>query len=284
MGQLLGAHTSISGGVSTAIDRAKKLKFSAIQIFSKNNNRWDSKPLDQEEIDAFKEKWKASDIEYIVVHDSYLINLCANKKPLLEESRKEFINELTRCEQLGIPHLNFHPGAHTGQGEEDGLKIIAESLNISHDKTKNYKVKSMLETTAGQGTNLGYTFEQLQKIIEMVDDKERMCVCIDTAHIFAAGYDLISERGYEKTIKAFDDVIGLDLLKCFHMNDSKKELGSRVDRHEHIGKGFIGKKGFTNIMNDKRISHIPKILETPKGKEMKEDIKNLKVLRALIKS
>ncbi len=284
MGQLLGAHTSISGGVSTAIDRATKLKFSAIQIFSKNNNRWDSKPLDQEEIDAFKEKWKASGIEYIVVHDSYLINLCAKKKPLLEKSRKAFINELTRCEQLGIPHLNFHPGAHTGQGEEDGLKIIAESLNIVHDKTKNYKVKSMLETTAGQGTNLGYTFEQLQKIIEMVDDKERICVCIDTAHIFAAGYDLISEKGYEKTIKDFDDVIGLDLLKCFHMNDSKKELGSRVDRHEHIGKGFIGKKGFTNIMNDKRISHIPKILETPKGKEMKEDIKNLKVLRSLIKS
>ncbi|MDZ7766566.1 MAG: deoxyribonuclease IV [Melioribacteraceae bacterium] len=140
----------------------------------------------------------------------------------------------------------------------------------------------MLEATAGQGTNLGYTFEQLRKIIDMVDDKERMCVCIDTAHIFAAGYDIKSKEGYKKTMKEFDHIIGLDLLKCFHMNDSKKELGSRVDRHEHIGKGFIGKEGFSNIMNDKKIAHIPKVLETPKGKDMMEDIENLNVLKGLI--
>lgn len=284
MERLLGAHTSIAGGVSTAIDRASKLDFTAIQIFSKNNNQWKAKPLDEKEITAFKEKWSKSNIQYILVHDSYLINLCAKNKQLLEKSRNAFIDELTRCEQLGIEHLNFHPGAHTGQGEEEGLKIIAESINVAHDKTKNYKVKSMLETTAGQGTNLGYTFEQLSKIIDMVDDKERMCVCIDTAHIFAAGYDIKSKVGYKKTMKEFDDIIGIELLKCFHMNDSKKELGSRVDRHEHIGKGFIGKEGFSNIMNDKKIAHIPKVLETPKGKDMKEDVMNLEMLRSLIRN
>ncbi len=283
MEQLLGAHTSIAGGVSTAIDRAEKLNFTAVQIFTKNNNQWKAKPLDEDEINAFKQKWADSNIEYILVHDSYLINLCAKNKPLLEKSRKAFIEELGRCEQLGIPHLNFHPGAHTGQGEKDGLKIIAESLNIAHEATKNYKVKSMLETTAGQGTNLGYTFEQLRKIIDMVAEKDRMCVCIDTAHIFAAGYDIKSKAGYKKTMKEFGDIIGLDLLQCFHMNDSKKELGSRVDRHEHIGKGFIGKEGFSNIMNDKKIARVPKVLETPKGKEMKEDIMNLKMLRSLMK-
>lgn len=283
MNLLLGAHTSISGGVSTSIDRASELKFTAIQIFSKNNNRWKAKPLEDKKIESFKKKWKESNIDYIVVHDSYLINLCAKGKPLLKKSRNAFIDELNRCEQLGIEYLNFHPGAHTGQGEENGLKIIAESINIAHSETKNYKVKSMLETTAGQGTTLGYTFEQLRKIIDMVDEKDRMCVCIDTAHIFAAGYDIKSEKGYKKTMKDFDDIIGLDLLKCFHMNDSKKELGSKVDRHEHIGKGFIGKEGFTNIMNDKRIVKVPKILETPKGKDMNEDKENLKTLRSLIK-
>lgn len=283
MSLLLGAHTSISGGVSTSIDRASELGFTAIQIFSKNNNRWNTKPLEEDEINSFKEKRQESKIEYIAVHDSYLINLCAKDKQLLKKSRDAFIDELKRCKQLGIEYLNFHPGAHTGQGEDDGLKIIAESLNIAHSETKNYEVRSMLETTAGQGTNLGYTFEQLRKIIEMVVEKDRMCVCIDTAHIFAAGYDIKSGKGYKKTMQDFDNIIGLDLLKCFHMNDSKKELGSRVDRHEHIGKGFIGKEGFANIMNDKNIKNVPKILETPKGKEMKEDTENLRVLKELIK-
>lgn len=283
MEQLLGAHTSISGGVSTSIERAVKLKFTAMQIFSKNNNRWFAKPLEEKEINAFKSGLETSNIKYTVVHDSYLINLCAANKSLLKKSRDSFIDEIKRCEQLGIEYLNFHPGAHTGQGEEDGLKIIAESINIAHNETKKYKVKSMLETTAGQGTNLGYTFEQLRKIIELVEDKKRMCVCIDTAHIFAAGYDLRKPKEYKKTMNEFDDVIGLDLLKCMHINDSKKELGSKVDRHEHIGKGFIGKEGFTNIMNDKKIAHVPKILETPKGKDMKEDIMNLKILKSLIK-
>ena len=280
---LLGAHTSTSGGVSKSIERAENLGFTAIQIFTKNNNRWFQKPFDQKEIDKFKTNLKNSSIKFVVSHDSYLINLCAKDNSILKKSRDAFLDELTRCEQLGIPYLNFHPGSHVGAGEKDGIKLIAESLNIAHNKTKNFKVSSMLEATAGAGTAIGYRFEQLSEIIDRVDDKERMSVCIDTAHIFAAGYDIKNPKNYKKVIKEFDDIIGLDRLKCFHMNDSKKELGSKRDRHEHIGKGFIGKEGFSNIMNDRQLKKIPKILETPKGKEMMEDIKNIKTLLSLIK-
>jgi len=282
LNHLLGAHTSTAGGVSNSVDLASKLKFTAMQIFTRNNNRWYSKPLSNEEIKLFKDKLNASNIKFVVSHDSYLINLCAKDKSLLKKSREAFLDELNRCEQLGIPYLNFHPGSHGGQGEEDGLKIIAESLNIIHDKTKGIKSGSMIEATAGQGTVLGYRFEQLQQIIELVEDKNRLSVCIDTAHIFAAGYNIKEPKEYKKVIKEFDEIIGLKKLKCFHMNDSKKELGSKVDRHEHIGEGFIGKEGFRNIMNDKRLEKIPKILETPKGKECLEDLKNIKVLKSLI--
>ncbi|MFA6980802.1 MAG: deoxyribonuclease IV [Ignavibacteriaceae bacterium] len=280
---LLGAHTSTQGGVSAAITLAEKLNFTAIQIFTKNNNQWKGKVLTQNEADEFKRKLAASSIKVVVSHDSYLINLCSSKPELLEKSRDAFIDELERCEMLGIPYLNFHPGAHGGMGEEEGIKLIAESLNLAHQKTKNYKVQSMLEATAGQGTAIGYSFEHLKKIIDLVDEKERMCVCIDTAHIFAAGYDIKDKKKYNKVITDFDESIGLGLLKCFHMNDSKKPLASRVDRHDHIGKGFIGLEGFTNIMNDKRLLHIPKILETPKGKEQLEDKENIKTLRSLCK-
>lgn len=280
---LLGAHTSISGGVHTAIGRAVKMGFTAMQIFTKNNNRWKTKPLDDEEIRNFRSSLNDSGIKFVVTHDSYLINLCSANKSTLKKSREAYTDELNRCEQLGINYLNFHPGSHGGRGEEDGIKLISESLNLCHDKTKDINVSSMLEATAGQGTMLGYTFEQLRKIIDLVEDKKRMTVCIDTAHIFAAGYNIRVPEEYEKVIKDFDDIIGLDRLKCFHINDSKKELGSRVDRHEHIGKGYIGKEGFANIMNDKRLRDIPKILETPKGKEMKEDLENIRVLLNLVK-
>jgi deoxyribonuclease IV len=281
MNQLLGAHTSIQGGVDASVDLASKLNFTAMQIFTKNNNRWFSSPLKEKEIENFKKKLKASKIKFVVSHDCYLINLCAVKEDILEKSREAMIDELNRCELLEIPYLNFHPGSHGGAGEEDGIKMIAESLNIVHQKTKNFKVKSMLEATAGQGTAIGYKFEHLRKIIDLVDEKERMSVCIDTAHIFAAGYDLRTPESYDKVITDFDSIVGLDLLKCFHMNDSKKELGSRVDRHENIGQGFIGLAGFTNIMNDKRIEGVPKILETPKEKDQLEDVENIKVLLSL---
>jgi deoxyribonuclease-4 len=280
---LIGAHTSTAGGVYSAIERAIKMKFTAIQIFTKNNNRWNAKALAENEIIKFKELIIKSNIRFILSHSSYLINLCSNNRVVLIKSRNAFVDELKRCELLGIPHLNFHPGSHGGQGEKDGIKIIAESLNICHEKTKNCKVTSMLEATAGQGTTLGYQFEQLQEIIDLVEDKKRMTVCIDTAHIFAAGYNIRDQKEYKKVVKEFDNIIGLKRLKWIHMNDSKKELGSRVDRHEHIGKGFIGKEGFTNIMNDKKLEKTPRILETPKGKELKEDAKNIKMLLSLIK-
>jgi len=272
MNQLLGAHTSISGGVSRSVTLAEKLGFTAMQIFTKNNNRWSAKPLEENEIQKFRTLLSESNVDFVVSHDSYLINLCAKDAGNLEKSREAFIDELERCETLGIKYLNFHPGSHVGQGEDFGINMIAESLNIAHQKTTDFKVSSMLELTAGQGTNLGFRFEQIAKIIELVDERERMTTCIDTAHIFAAGYNIKDESEYEKVIRDFDSVIGLDRLKCFHMNDSKKELGSRVDRHEHIGKGFIGLEGFKNIMNDSRLTHIPKVLETPKGKEQLEDI------------
>jgi deoxyribonuclease-4 len=280
--QLLGAHTSTSGGVSKSIDLAEKLGFNAMQIFTKNNNRWFQKPLEEKEIETFKTKLKNSNIKFVVSHDSYLINLCAKDKEILKKSRIALLDELKRCKLLGIPHLNFHPGSHLGAGEEDGIKLIAQSINIVHDKTKGYKVSSMLETTAGQGTAIGYRFEHLQKIIELVEQKERMTVCIDTAHVFAAGYDIKDTKNFKKVIKEFDEIIGLERLKCFHFNDSKKELGSRVDRHEHIGKGLIGLEGFSNILNHRRLKKVPKILETPKGNEQLEDLENLKVLRSLI--
>jgi deoxyribonuclease-4 len=283
MEQLLGAHTSTSGGVSKSVDLAGKLGFTAMQIFTKNNNRWFQKAFEEKEIEAFKTKLKNSKIKFVVSHDSYLINLCGTDKEILKKSRIALLDELERCELLEIPHLNFHPGSHLGAGEDDGITLIAESINIVHDKTKGYKVSSMLETTAGQGTAIGYRFEQLQKIIDLVEQKERMTVCIDTAHVFAAGYDIKNPKNFKKVIKEFDDIIGLERLKCFHLNDSKKEFGSRVDRHEHIGNGFIGLEGFSNIMNDERLREIPKILETPKGKEQLEDLENLKVLRGLIK-
>ena len=280
--QLLGAHTSTSGGVSKSVDLAEKLGFNAMQIFTKNNNRWFQKPLEEKEIGAFKTKLNNSNIKFVVSHDSYLINLCAKDKEILKKSRIAMLDELERCELLGIHHLNFHPGSHLGAGEEDGIKLIAESINIVHDKTKEYKVSSMLETTAGQGTSIGYRFEHLQKIIELVEQKERMTVCIDTAHIFAAGYDIKDPMNFKNVIKEYDEIIGLERLKCFHFNDSKKELGSRVDRHEHIGKGLIGLGGFSNILNHRRLKKVPKILETPKGNEQLEDLENLKVLRSLI--
>ncbi len=283
LNQLLGAHTSIAGGIANAVDLASKLNFTALQIFSKNSNQWLAKSLSKEDISLFKTKLEKSKIKFMVVHDSYLINLCSKNQRTLKLSRNAYVDELKRCHQLGIRYLNFHPGAHGGAGEEEGIKLIAESLNIAHATTKDFKVSSMIETTAGQGTTLGYKFEQIRKIIDLVEDKDKMSVCIDTAHIFAAGYNIKDKKEYEKVIKEFDDVVGLNKLKCFHMNDSKKELGSRVDRHEHIGKGFIGKEGFRNIMNDKRLEQIPKILETPKGKEYLEDLENIKVLLSLIK-
>jgi deoxyribonuclease-4 len=280
---LLGAHMSIAGGVHTAVERGRRIGCTTMQMFVKNNNQWRGKPLTAEDVSTYKKLLSESRISPVVVHDTYLINLCAVDKEILQKSRIALKEELDRCEMLGVDYLNFHPGAHMGAGEEEGIKQIVESLNLIHDQTKGYRVKSVLETTAGQGTAIGYRFEQLRKIMDLVEQRDRMAVCVDTCHIFAAGYDIATEKGYRQTFKEFDAIIGLDRLVVFHVNDSKRELGSRVDRHEHIGKGQIGKKGFSFLMNDPRFVNIPKILETPKGEDMKEDVMNMRVLRGLIR-
>lgn len=279
---LLGAHMSIAGGVHTAVDRATSIGCTALQVFTKNNNQWNGKPFTENDIALYKQKISSAEIAPVVSHDSYLINLCATNPDILKKSRAAFIDELERCEQLGIPLLNFHPGSHLGKGDDEGIKGICESMNIAHDATKNFKVKSVLEATAGQGTNVGYKFEHLRAIIDGVEHPERMAVCIDTCHIFAAGYDIATEKGYKETFKLFDEIIGLERLVAFHINDSKKELGSHVDRHEHIGKGAIGLEGFRFLMNDERFVNIPKILETPKSDDLHEDVENMKVLMGLL--
>ena len=278
---LIGAHESIAGGIHTAFERAEQVGCATLQVFTKNSNQWHAKPLTGEDVASYKTIASKSNIHPVVAHDSYLINLCAGNPELLKKSCVAFVDELRRCELLGIPYLNFHPGAHTGQGEEEGIKKIIESLNWAHEETKGFSVLSVLETTAGQGSAIGYRFGHLRQIIDGVDKPERMAVCIDTCHIFAAGYDIGTEKGYDATMKEFDAIIGLKRLAAIHANDSKKPLGSRVDRHEHIGKGAIGKLGFRFLMQDKRLAKVPKILETPKGEDLKEDVMNLKVLREL---
>ena len=279
---LLGAHMSIAGGVHTAIERAVRIGCTALQMFVKNNNQWKGKALSDEDAATYKDALSKARIGPVVVHDTYLINLCASDRSILRKSRDALTDELQRCEKLGVDYLNFHPGAHMGRGEKEGIERIAESLNMIHTRTKGFRVKSVIESTAGQGTALGYKFEQLKDMIDLVDEQERMAVCIDTCHIFAAGYDIVSEEGYHRTFREFDDIIGLDRLVAFHVNDSKRELGSRVDRHEHIGKGKIGLEGFRLIMNDERFVNIPKILETPKSDDMHEDVENMAVLKGLI--
>jgi deoxyribonuclease-4 len=278
---LLGAHMSIAGGIHRAVDRALSIGCTALQVFTKNGNQWHAKPLSEDDIQSYKTKIAGASIAPVVSHDSYLINLSAINPDLLKKSRMMFIEEIRRCAQLGIPLLNFHPGAHGGAGPEEGIKKIIEGLNIAHEATKDSDVMSVVETTAGQGTSIGRSFEEIAAIINGVDDPSHMAVCIDTCHIFAAGYNISTEKGYEKTFKEFGELIGLKHLAAFHVNDSKKGLGSHVDRHEQIGKGAIGVEGFRLLMNDTRFDHVPKILETPKSEDLHEDVENMKLLRSL---
>lgn len=280
---LLGAHCSTEGGLHTAFDRAELIEATAIQIFTQNARQWHASKLNPDQIEIYKMHRSKSKVKIVVSHDSYLINLCAKDSEVQMKSETAFKGEILRCHDLEINHLVFHPGSHLGEGEEKGLKKIAETLNRLHYETKNCKVISLLETTAGQGTNLGYSFEQLRQIIDQIENKERIGVCVDTCHIFAAGYDIRDRKNYLKTMKHFDEIIGFDYLKLFHLNDCKSAFGSRVDRHDHIGKGNIGLDAFSFIMNDKRFKKIPKILETPKSKDLHEDIENLGILKKMMK-
>lgn len=273
---------SIEGGVENAPLRGKKAGCQVIQIFTKNNNRWNSRQLTDKDIENFKKNSSDTGVIPSASHTAYLINLASPNTEIYKKSLDAFFDEMVRAEKLGLPYLIFHPGAHLGSGEDAGLKKIADSINILLKKVSDFKLMLLLETTAGQGSHLGYKFEHLSEIIKMVDEKEKIGVCLDTCHIFAAGYDISSEYGYKKTFEDFNKIIGIDKLKAFHINDSKKELGSRVDRHEHIGKGKLGLTAFRLLLNDTRFKNVPMILETPKGKTMREDKKNLSVLRGLI--
>ncbi len=283
-GPLLGAHMSIAGGVGNAFLEGKKVDCDAIQIFTKSSRQWAAKPYTKEEIAQFHGNRKETGIASVVAHDSYLLNLGSPDPALRQRSVAAFIDEFERCEVLGVTNLIAHPGAHVGAGEAEGIKTIARSLDEVHKACPGYRAKITLEITAGQGSNLGYRFEQIANMIDATHESDRLRVCFDTEHAFAAGYDIRTKEGYERTFSEFDEAIGIDQLAAFHLNDSKKEFHSRVDRHEHIGKGFIGVEAFRLLMNDKRFWGLPMCLETPKGPDLKEDRENLTLLRSLIKA
>lgn len=280
---IFGAHESIAGGVFNAPERGKTATCDTIQIFNKSNNQWRAKKLESAEIDKFFAAIEETKVTVATSHSSYLINMASPDETLNEKSYQSLKEEMLRCEMLQIPNLIFHPGSHVGSGEQEGMDRISTNINRLFDAMPDNPCWLLLEATAGQGSNLGYTFEQLAYMIDRVEDKSRIGVCIDTCHIFAAGYPLSDPKEYAKTIKSFDDIVGLNRLRIIHMNDSKKEFDSKKDRHEHIGKGFIGLEAFRNIVNDKRLNDIPMILETPKEKDLAEDIENLKLLRSLVK-
>jgi deoxyribonuclease-4 len=279
---LLGAHMSIGGGVHTAIERGRSIKCTAIQMFVKNNMQWFARPLAPQEIRGFLEHPQRRQLSSIFAHANYLINLATTNPQFHAKSIRALSEELIRGDQLELPFLVLHPGAHLGAGDEAGLQRIVDSINRVFRNIPKVKTRIALETTAGQGSSLGHRFEQIAYIIDNVREPERLCVCLDTAHIFAAGYDFGSEAGVKKTFREFDRVIGLDRLVAIHMNDSKTPRGSRVDRHQHIGQGQIGLDAFRFIMRHRRFRKIPKVLETPKGKDLLEDVANMKTLRGLL--
>jgi deoxyribonuclease-4 len=281
---MFGSHLSIAGGMHNALLEAEKLGFDTVQVFTKNQQQWKCKPLEKPAIDEWATHCKRLKFKQTVSHDSYLINLASADETLWRKSIDLFIEEITRCDLLEIPYLVTHPGAHMGTGEEVGLKRVAAALDIVHDTVGKNDVTTCLEITAGQGTSLGYKLEHLATIIDLVKQPKRLAVCLDTAHLFAAGYDLRG-RKYVKFRKELDSTLGIKRVKVLHLNDSKKALGSRVDRHDHIGKGLIGLEGFKPIVRDEAFANIPKILETPKQKHEDGrdwDAVNLETLKGLM--
>jgi deoxyribonuclease-4 len=279
---LLGAHQSIAGGVEKALVRGLEVGCDTIQIFVKSPNRWVSKPLAEENVLAFKEAVAETEIWPVFAHSLYLVNLATTDEALWLKSLDALTDDLERCERLGLPGLVVHPGSHKGAGEEAGIDRVAAALDEVHARLPGYEVQVWLETTAGQGAHLGYTFGQLRAMVDGVVQPERLGICFDTAHAFAAGYELRTREGFEATWAEFNEVVGLPRLKAIHLNDSKKELGSRVDRHEHIGQGLLGLEPFRFLLNDPRFLGVPMTLETEKGPDLAEDRENLETLRSLI--
>lgn len=277
---LLGAHVSTAGGVDNAPRNGKNLGCEAIQLFTRNQMQWQARPLSKQAIAAFRETVEECGIRAAVSHDSYLINLGSDDPVTLQRSLDAFADEIDRCEQLGISSLVFHPGSHVGAGEVAGLQRIADNLNRVLQRKPNYRTQLLLENTAGQGSNLGYRFEHLAEVLARSQYPERLGVCLDTCHLHAAGYDLRSRSTYEAVMRDFDVAVGLDRVKAFHLNDSKRGLGSRVDRHENIGKGELGLEPFRFLLNDPRFAEHPMLLETPGGdKAYRRDLKTLRRLK-----
>jgi deoxyribonuclease-4 len=273
---------SIAGGLHLAFARIREVQGESLQIFLSNQRQWKTTPLTSEVVTEFRRQWEKNNHLPVAAHDSYLINLAAPDPTTLEKSVAAFADELQRAAALGIPFLITHPGSHRGQGVEAGLERFVENMDRAITRSQTSTVMVLIENTAGQGTNLGSTFEEISFIISESQYGDGLGVCFDTSHAFAAGYDIRTRVTYEDTLSTFDQIIGLKRLKFFHINDSKRPLDSRVDRHEHIGEGEIGLAGFRLLLNDPRFWQHPMVLETPKGKELKEDKKNLKVLRSLI--
>ncbi len=278
---LLGAHESVAGGLHLAFDHIRYVGGAALQIFTRNQRQWKPKPITEEEQNLFAAAWLESPSMPVASHASYLVNLASAKEELVEKSITAFADELQRCEALNIKMVVIHPGSHGGDGIEEGLARFTTNLDQALERADN-SVTVLLETTAGQGTGLGSRFEELAAIIAGSKYPEKLGICLDTCHIFAAGYDIRSEESYQATMAEFEKKVGIERIKFFHLNDSKKGLGGRVDRHEHIGQGQIGLEGFRNLLNDPRFARHPMTLETPKGNDLQEDRDNLAVLRALL--
>lgn len=282
MKDYFGAHMSISGGLHLAVDRAVAAGCNVMQVFTRNSNQWKGKAISEADALRFREKFEASGLHEVISHDIYLINLASGAGEMRDKSINAFQDELETCAKLGINKVVMHPGSHLKDSPELGLERVSAAFDQIFEVTAKFTGKVLLETTAGQGTNLGWKFEDLQAIISLSKYPEKFGICFDTCHTFAAGYDITKENGYIATMEQFDRIIGIEKLQCFHLNDSKKGLGSRVDRHDHIGQGALGLDPFRFIVNDKRFATVPKILETPKGDNDDMDAVNLGILRGLV--
>ena len=282
MNDYLGAHMSISGGLHLAIDRAVATGCGVLQIFTRNSNQWRGKPVSEADVALFRSKFAASALHEVISHDIYLINLASPPGDTRDKSLAAFRDELETCARLGIAKVVMHPGSHLADSPQAGLERVAAAFDQLFGEVPQFEGRVLIETTAGQGSNLGRTFEELGAIINVSRFPDKFGVCFDTCHTFAAGYDTATEEGYADTMQQFDRLIGLERLECFHLNDSKKGLGSRVDRHEHIGQGTLGLNPFRFILNDPRFATVPKVLETPKGDKDEMDAVNLEILRGLV--
>jgi deoxyribonuclease-4 len=281
---ILGAHQSIAGGYYKSAERARTVGCDCVQLFTKNNNQWRAKELTDGDVERFRAALAEHGITHPLAHDSYLINLASPDPVLWKKSVDSFVMEMLRADRLGIPYVVTHPGAYTSGSEETGIAAVVRALDEVHSQTRGIKTRCLLETTAGQGSCLGCRFEQLAAMLDEVKSPDLLGICVDTCHIFAAGYPLGTEKEYRATMRSLDRTVGLKLVRAFHLNDSVKPLGSRVDRHAHIGRGMIGKQAFRLLLNDPRFRKVPMYLETPKGMEKGKDLDaiNLRTLRRLI--